>query len=75
MDSTVQQGRVKPPPARPCILCGIPTRNRGLFEPNNQTLFGATRITYPLCGLHRLCVATFNAVEERLLAATAGRRN
>lgn len=57
-----------------CCLCGQPTRNRGVFLPNDPTASqigkppkGKTRfVIYPLCSQHPQDAGTSEAVERAI---------
>ncbi len=61
---------------RPCIMCGSPTRNRGIFVPDDPARAGLGNsppgkqrcVIYLLCAAHTWDEYTLAAVEEMLRA-------
>lgn len=58
----------------PCILCGSPTKNRGVFEPFDPLASGVgvpaegkmRVIIYPLCDRHQRTKALLDEVEAKI---------
>jgi hypothetical protein len=61
----------------PCLICGTPTRNRGIFMPGNPQAWGAAKgnksaCVYAICGAHDLKSPDTSRRVELLLRADRG---